>query len=217
MSKHFKRSEELGLLIVVGGPGGSGASTIARKLSQHFSLKYIYGGQLMRNLAKQKGFDDLAGFLSSELFKNNHADFDFLIDEKLFEKSFSRNVLIDSKVFAALATKHEIPCTVKIWLKADFDVRVKRTFSKGDAGDYEKVTSDLKSRYRKDKERFLKLYGIEFENPEKYNDIVINSSAQKSQETFDLILKLIREGEYISERKCRERESNSHACEGTGF
>jgi CMP/dCMP kinase len=197
MSKHFKRSQELGLLIVVGGPGGSGASTIARKLAKHFSLKYLYGGELMRNLAREKGFKDLNDFLHSKVFQKNHGDFDYLVDEKLFEKSFSKDILIDSKVFAGLATKHEIPCTVKIWLDADISVRVNRTLGKKDFGDFEKIRFDLESRYERDKKRFFELYGIEFDCPENYNDIVIDSSEQKPEETFALILKLIDEGKHL--------------------
>ena len=192
------RSKELGHLVVVGGPGGSGASTIAKKLAQHFSLNYFYGGKLMRDLAKKHGFKNLTKFLESEIFEKNHLVFDSLIDEELFEKSFSRDILIDSKIFAALATKYEIPCTVKIWIDADIDVRAERTKGKKITDlTLEEIRHNLVKRFENDKRRFMDLYGIEFENQRKYNDILVNSSYQNEGETFEFILKLIENGRYI--------------------
>jgi len=194
------RSKDLGHLVVVGGPGGSGASTIAKKLAEHFSLNYFYGGKLMRDLAKKHGFDSLTKFLESEFFKENHLKFDLLIDEQLFQKSFSRDILIDSKIFAALATKYEIPCSVKIWINADIDVRAERTKGKKITGrGLEEIRHNLETRFENDKKRFMDLYGIEFENQRKYNDIVVNSSHQVVQETFEFILKLIQNGRYLKE------------------
>ncbi len=198
MADLHTRSKELGHLVVVGGPGGSGASTIAKKLAQHFSLSYFYGGKLMRDLAQKHGFESLTKFLESEVFEKNHLRFDSLIDEKLFEKSFSRDILIDSKIFAALATKHEIPCTVKIWIDADIDVRAQRTKGKKITDlTLDEIRHNLEKRFENDKRRFMDLYGIEFENQRKYNDIMVNSSHQNEVETFEFILKLIENGRYF--------------------
>ncbi len=199
MADFSTRSKELGNLVVVGGPGGSGVSTIAKRFADYYSLNYLYGGRVMRELAKKHGFENLDDFLGSDLFKENHLDFDFLIDEKLLEKSFTKDILIDSKVFAALATKHEIPCTVKIWIDADLDVRAERTLGKKKKKglSFDEVRSNLKNRYEYDKKRFFDLYGVEFENQEKYNEIVVDSSKQNPDETFNFILKLIKDGGYF--------------------
>jgi cytidylate kinase len=52
-------------------------------------------------------------------------------------------------------------------------------------------------RYSNDKNRYKKLYNIDYDNEEKYNDIVIDTSKMNASETFNLILKLIKEGGYI--------------------
>ncbi len=199
-----KRSNHLGLLFVVGGPGGSGASTIARMLADHFSLRYVYGGKLMREFARENGFDSLTEFLQSNLFKKNSKSYDFFVDEHLLEKSFSKDTLIDSKIFAGLAARLEIPCTVKIWIDADLGVRVSRTLGKKGFEDlsiqnpeYPKIEKRLIRRYQEDKNRFLKLYKVEFDKQEKYNDIVIDSSNQNPDETFNFLLKLIKDGGYF--------------------
>ena len=69
MTDFHTRSKELGHLVVVGGPGGSGASTIARKLADYFSLNYVYGGRLMRELAEKHGFKNINDFFKSDFFK----------------------------------------------------------------------------------------------------------------------------------------------------
>jgi CMP/dCMP kinase len=188
--------------MVIGGPGGSGASTIARRLAKHFELEYVYAGQLMRDLAKEKGFSSLTEFLNSEYFKENSQKYDMQIDESLIKKISQKNVLIDSKIFAALATMNDIPCTVKIWINANLDTRTKRTLEKKGWDDekYRKVHKRLKKRYAADKERFLKLHKIEFGNQEKYNDVVVDSSDQNPEETFNFILKFIKDGGYIKEK-----------------
>jgi cytidylate kinase len=61
----------------------------------------------------------------------------------------------------------------------------------------EEIRADLVERYASDKKRFLELYDIEFENPRKYNDIVVNSSKQNAMETFEFILRLIENGRYL--------------------
>ncbi len=198
MSDLHTRSKDLGYLFVVGGPGGSGASTIAKKLADYYSLNYFYGGRLMRDLAKKHGFSGLIDFLKSDVFKEKHMEFDLLIDDQLFEKSFSRDILIDSKIFAALASKNEIPCTVKIWIDASIDVRAERTMGKKTSNlTFEEIRKNLQERYLHDQKRFLDLYNIEFGNQRKYNDIVVNSSYQNPEETFEFILKLIENGRYI--------------------
>lgn len=208
MKKTLKRPKDLGILMIVGGPGGSGASTIAKALAHHFELHYVYGGLLMRQLAKNKGYESLGTFLRSEDFKENHRKYDTAIDQKLIKMSFLSDVLIDSKVFAGLATLYQIPCTVRIWLHTDFETRVRRTMHKKgisslsnkvpkQSEEYRKVADDLQRRYSNDMQRFRKLYGIEFDQQEKYNDIVIDSSKLDVSQTLELILKKLKDGRYI--------------------
>jgi len=62
---------------------------------------------------------------------------------------------------------------------------------------YLEARSNLKNRYRIDAMRYSSLYGINYDKPEEYNDIIIDSSNLNEKETFDLILKYIKDGGYI--------------------
>jgi len=198
-----ERPKSLGYLLVVGGPGGSGASTIARMLADHFSLKRVYGGKIFRSLLRKAGFEDM----DSAYTKKNEkllTKLDKQVDAMLLDESKEKNVLIESKNFAALATKRKYPCTVKIWITASLNVRTQRTLMKNsikiDLKHFPKYLEErkhLKDRYKMDSMRYSSLYGINYDKPEEYNDIVIESSNLNEEETFNLILKYIKDGGYI--------------------
>lgn len=197
------RPKDLGYLFVVGGPGGSGSSTISKMLAEHFSLKRIYGGNLFRKLLEEKGYvdNDRAYFQENEKLL---MDLDKEVDAILYKESENPNVLIESKNFAALAVKRDIPCTVKIWIEASLHVRTLRAMSKyaipfnlKNIFTYLRMRFDLVKRYQIDFRRYYDIQGINYSDPTEYNDIVIDSSHLNEKETFDLILKYIEDGGYI--------------------
>lgn len=197
------RSKDLGLLFVIGGPGGSGSSTIAKMLSEYFKLRRVYGGGIFRKMLEKKGYMDN----DRAFFQNNEKlllDIDKKVDEVLYDESETSNVLIESKNFAALATKKEIPCTVKIWVEANLHVRTVRAMTKygfemnfKNIITYLRMRHDLVKRYQMDYRRYYDIQGINYSDPTEYNDIVIDSSHMNEKETFDLILKYIQDGGYI--------------------
>lgn len=197
------RSKGLGLLVVVGGPGSSGSSTIALMLSQYFSLKRIYGGSIFREYLEKYGYEDLErAYFSDNEFLLEKAD--KYVDAKLLNEVKNKNILIESKVFAAYATVNCIPCTVKIWVDANIFVRAQRALLKQGLKLSLKTIPlyfvnlyNLIKRYRIDRMRYNKLYGIKYQLAQEYNDIVIDTSRMNESESFKLILKYIKNGGYI--------------------
>ena len=195
------------LLIVVGGPGSSGASTISKMLAEHFGLERVYSGGIFRETVAKQGYESLEDFFIAN--KGNREKFfeiDREVDSFMLERARRGNVLIDSKAFAGLATINNVECTVKIWLNADINFRIKRYLGKqGDINIfrrallYIKTFFDLTRRRREDGERFKELYGIDYDRQDLYNDIVMDTSNINARETFDLILLKLRDGGYIRE------------------
>ncbi len=120
-----ERSPELGLLVVIGGPGASGSSTISKMIAEKYGLTRYYAGGMFREIAKEEGHEDFKKFLE-EVEKKKGKDYDLEIDNRLIKASQTPNVLIEAKAFGALAVMRNIPCTIRIWITANVDVRVRR-------------------------------------------------------------------------------------------
>jgi cytidylate kinase len=187
------------IVLVIGGPGKSGSSTIGKMLSEYYNIQRIYGGQFFREEAKKDGFASVNDFLE-EMPKVEIERLDVLVDNKLREYAKKGSVLIESKTFAGIATNEDIPCSAKIWLDAKLDVRAQRAVDKKNINfpiiksvKKYKIKRDLVLRYKIDKERYKKLYDIDYDKPDKYNDLVIDNSNQTPKETFNLIINYLKD------------------------
>lgn len=196
-------AQKKNLVIVVGGPGSSGSSTIAKMLAEHFNLERIYAGGIFREYVSKLGYESLDDFYTKES-KEKFFQIDQKVDQYLIERAKVGNILIEGKAFGALSAKEKIQCTVKIWLDASLCVRVKRFMGKQDnTHGFEKILLclktffNLKRRKIKDGLRYKELYGIEYDKQKLYNDIVLDTSKLDEKETFDLILERIKNGGYI--------------------
>ena len=197
------RPEELGYLFVVGGPGKSGSSTISVMLANKFSLKRIYAGEILRDILSDLGFPSIESAYNEGNMKKV-MEIDKKLDEYLLKVSKTKGVLIESKVFGALAKKKNIPVTVSIWLTASLHTRVLRSFEKVGTKKllekirgYYKIRKDLAYREKFDRGRYMQLYGVDTAKPRRYFDIVLNTSHMDEKKTFKLILKLLKDGGYI--------------------
>ena len=189
------------MVLIIGGPGKSGSSAIAKKIAEYFELELVQGGKAFRDIAKDMEFHSLEDFYrysSDEEIEK----IDREVDKRLREVAIRGGVVIDSKVFAALSTIESIECSAKIWIDAKLDIRVQRTFEKENLASDSKVVDilrkfqirrDLLSRFRYDRSRYKRLYGIDYDHPEKYNDLVIDSSDQDIDQTFNLIINFLKD------------------------
>jgi cytidylate kinase len=187
------------IVLVVGGPGKSGSTTIAKMLAEYFDIERINGGKFCREEAEAQGYEDYEDFLKESSDEVIHQT-DVKVDEKLRRTALRGSVLIESKIFAAIATKEDIPCSAKIWLDADLDTRVERALAKEKISNpiakwfkKREIKKDLIFRYEVDKVRYEHLYNIEYDHPEKYNDLVIDNSDQTVDQTFNLIINFLKD------------------------
>ena len=191
------------IILVVGGPGGSGSSTISNMLANHFKLPRVYAGDLFRKEAKEKDIEYFEEFLQQISKGGNSLDLE--IDGMLEEYAKKGNIVIDAKVFGALAKKKDIKITASIWLDANIHTRVMRHLGKKKIKglrkiyEYVKIRHNLKRRWRIDREKYRRLYKIKYEKPSLYYDIVLDTSKLNEKETFKLILEKLKDGRYIKE------------------
>ena len=104
--------------IIISGPPAIGKTTVAKGLAEEFDLVHLSGGDILKELAKDKGFDTKGNdwwdtqegmnFLSK---RQENSEFDRKVDDKL-KKLFSKgDVVITSYTLPWL-----VDGGVKIWL-----------------------------------------------------------------------------------------------------
>ena len=115
-------------VICISGLAGTGKSTLSKKLAKKYRLRYYSGGDVLKELAKQEGYDvSVQGWWESPQglkFLNervNDPKFDKEVDDKLLEYAQQGNVLLDSWTMPWL-----LEAGFKIWLEASFERRAAR-------------------------------------------------------------------------------------------
>ncbi|MCS7136701.1 MAG: cytidylate kinase family protein, partial [Nitrososphaerota archaeon] len=153
------------LVICISGLAATGKSTVARKLAKALKIKYVSGGQALKQLAIEKGYKpggedwwekpEGLKFLEE---RSSNPEFDKLVDAKLLELASEGDVVIDSWVLPWL-----LKDGYKIWLKASDDERAAR-LSKRSGLPIDTAKEVLKKRDSESKEIYNKLYGISLES-----------------------------------------------------
>lgn len=206
LTYNLERPHDLGNLVVIGGPGGSGSSTIAKILARQWQLHRVDAGEIMRNKIQKR---ELSEYLANQV--NNHPEIDSSIDQFLVRMSYYPNMLIEGKFFAAIATSMGIPCTIRIWITADLPTRVYRILDREghlketkliskDSKIYRETRGQLMRRQSDDIKRCRKLYHVDLNKPELLNDIVLDSTGLNIPFTIKKLFEQINDDDTLRKR-----------------
>jgi cytidylate kinase len=154
----------------------AGKTTLARALALRFGVPHYGGGDMLREIAKERGYNPTGDgwwdteegmqFLSE---RHSEPDFDREADARLLRLVEKRNVIITSYTLPWLA--HD---GVKFWLKASAERRARRMAQRDDAP-VDLAERTIAERDRKNRELYAKLYGIHFGEDLSVFDFVINT------------------------------------------
>ncbi len=171
---------------------GTGKSTLSKKLAKKYGLKYFSGGDVLKDLAKQEGYDvsiqgwwespDGLKFLNERL---NDPKFDKTVDDKLLEYAQQGNVLLDSWTMPWLFKD-----SFKIWLEASFEKRAARVAERDEMNVVE-ARRVLKVKELRTKAIYKSLYG--FALGEDFNpfDFILDTNNLNADEVFEVLCKVI--------------------------
>lgn len=169
------------VLIAVGGPPGSGTSTVCRILRERTGFKYVYAGEIFRNLARERCLSLLEFGRTCE----NDPDIDRTIDEMMLELARSgEDMILEGRMIAPLCKMENIG-SLRVFIFADKEVRARRLMER-DGGVLEEVIEKMEERELSERRRYEDFYGVDPEDHSHY-DIVIDSSKLTPDEEVDII------------------------------
>ncbi|MEE8402833.1 MAG: AAA family ATPase [Candidatus Hydrothermarchaeaceae archaeon] len=169
------------MIITIGGPIGSGKTTVAKAIADKFGFTHISAGVVFREMADEKGIT-LEEF--SKLAEENH-EFDRELDKRQIELAKkAENAVIDGRLSGWL-----IDADLKVWLKASLETRAKRVSGR-DGKDYGKALEDVRARGDSELLRYREIYDIDLRDLAPY-DIVINTAPFSAEEVTGIMEKIV--------------------------
>jgi CMP/dCMP kinase len=187
-----KRREENKLVICISGMAGTGKSTLAKKLAQKYGLKYYSGGDALRALAAEKGYDsysngwwETSGGLSFLEHRGANSSFDKAVDEKLLEYAAEGNVLLDSWTMPWLVKRG-----FKIWLAASVEKQAER-IAQRDKMTAAQALEALKEKEARTKAIYKQLYGFILGEDFAPFNLVLDTDNLGAEEVFEVLCMVI--------------------------
>ena len=179
--------------IVISGPPAVGKTTVAKGLAEEFQLQYLSGGDVLKDMAKEQGFDsdgddwwdteDGMKFLSQ---REKNSEFDKKLDEKLTGLFNKGGMVITSYTLPWL-----IKDGIKIWLEGSHASSTKRMQNR-DNMTPEAAFEITKERFDKNKALYKKLYSFDFGDDKSVFDLIINTDNLTAQQVIDVTKETVR-------------------------
>jgi len=180
------------IVVCISGMAGTGKSTLAKKLAKKYNLRYYSGGDALKELAKDEGYESSScgwwespeglSFLEK---REENLEFDKAVDDKLVEYAQQGRVLLDSWTMPWL-----LKTGFKIWLVASVEKRAER-IAKRDKISRKEALQVLKEKEARTKAIYKKLYGFTLgEDFEPFN-LVLDTDNLNAGEVFQALCMVI--------------------------
>jgi cytidylate kinase len=171
---------------------GTGKSTLAKRLAEKYHLKWYSGGDALKALASDEGYDpSKPGWWESSMGlkflkqRENDPKFDKAVDRKLLEYAKQGNVVLDSWTMPWL-----LKTGFKIWLLASVEKRAQRVAER-DRITLKKALQVLKEKEERTKAIYKKLYGFTLGEDFKPFDLVLDTDSLSADEVFQVLCRVI--------------------------
>ncbi len=173
--------------IVISGPPAVGKTTVAKALAKEFGLKYLSGGDVLKELAKEEGYatsgNDWWDTKNGMEFLNQregNAEFDKKVDQKLIDLFKQGGMVITSYTLPWLVDNG-----IKIWLEGSHTSSIERMQTRDNMSS-EDAYAITKKRYDKNKALYKKLYDFEFGGDSVVFDKIIDTDNLDANEVIKI-------------------------------
>ena len=173
--------------IIISGPPAIGKTTIAKGLAKEFGLLCVSGGDVLKELAKEEGFEtsgddwwDKSQGMRFLNLRQENSEFDKKVDEKLKELFLKGNIVITSYTLPWL-----ISDGIKIWLSGSIENSSKR-MSYRDSTTLDEALVIVKKRFEENKIIYKKLYGFNFSDDLSVFDKIIETDGLNINQVLEI-------------------------------
>lgn len=173
------------MILAIGGPPGSGKTTVAERWAAARGYVLVSAGMKFRAMAKERG-------MSLEAF-GRAAEADPEIDRTLdgavlaqirAKEAAGANVVADGRIQAYLLSQRGMPC-VKVLIDAPVAVRAERIAGR-EGKTVKEAMREILSREKSERVRYKAIYGIDLRDMRVF-DLVIDSGGKTPDEIVGMI------------------------------
>ncbi len=176
--------------VVIAGMPASGKTTVARLVASRLGLRYVAGGDILRELARERGYDPKGDdWWDSEegrrflLERRENPEFDREVDRRLRE-------LVVAGGYAA--TSYSMPWLVgpevlKVWLKASQRERAAR-MARRDGISVEEAARIIEFRDSENARLYRELYGYELAPDPSVFHLIVDTESVPPEDVAELVV-----------------------------
>ena len=179
--------------IIISGPPAIGKTTVAKGLAEEFDLVHLSGGDILKELAKDKGFDtkrndwwDTQEGMNFLIERQENSEFDKNVDDKL-KKLFSKGDVV--------ITSYTLPWIVKggvkIWLAGSKENSTQRMITRDNLSKNDALEI-VQKRYNENKVIYKTLYGFVFGEDLSVFDKIIETDDLNAEQVLEIAKSTVR-------------------------
>ena len=180
------------IIICICGMTGCGKSILAKKIAEKYGLKYLSGGDALKDLAIEAGYkpaekgwwetDEGMSFLRQRM---RDVNFDRRVDQELIGLAKRGDVVLDSWTMPWLFEEG-----FKVWLEASPDERAKR-LAKRDGISIKKAVDAMKEKDEKTRSIYKSLYGFDLGKDFSPFSLILDTDLLDADEVFRALCMVI--------------------------